>query len=377
MKIAINTRFLLPNKLEGIGWFTLEVAKRMVQNHPEDEFYFFFDRPYSEEFIFGPNVTPVVLTPPARHPVLWAIWFEWAVAKALRKLQPDVFFSPDGYLSLRSKVPTVMVTHDIAHVHFPEHVNWMATQYYNYFVPKFLKKAAQVVAVSKFTKRDIIKQYGIEASKIQVAGNGCLPIFHPLNEPEKRAVKDQFADGQNYFFYLGAVQPRKNVHRLIVAFDRFKKRTQASTKLLIAGRFAWKTGPVKTAYDEAKHQSDIHFLGYVSDEDRPRLLAASLALTYVSLFEGFGVPLLEAMHAEVPMITSTTSSMPEVAGKAALLVNPEIIDQIAVAMQRLHEEKNLRNELIEAGRQQRNLFSWDKTAAEIYNTMQIVIKKTT
>ena len=129
MRIAVNTRFLLKNKLEGIGWFTYETVKRLVENHPEHEFYFFFDRPFEEEFIFGKNVHPIVLFPPARHPVLYFIWFEYSVANALKVYKIDVFLSPDNFLTLRTKVPTVLVTHDIAHLHFPEQVNFFDRKY--------------------------------------------------------------------------------------------------------------------------------------------------------------------------------------------------------------------------------------------------------
>ncbi len=119
MQIAVNTRLLLSNRLEGIGWFTFETLKRIVRDHPEHHFFFLFDRKYSPEFIFGPNVTPVVLAPQSRHPLLWYIWFEYAVGKFLRKNNIDLFISPDGYLPLKSSVPSISVIHDINFAHYP------------------------------------------------------------------------------------------------------------------------------------------------------------------------------------------------------------------------------------------------------------------
>ena len=145
MKIAINTRFLIKDRLEGIGWFTFEVVKRLVEQHPEDEFIFFFDRPFTEEFLFGENVKTEVLFPPARHPLLWYLWFEWVLPKALKKHQPDVFLSPDNYLSIRGKSKTVLVMHDIAHVHYPDEVPFLARKFYKFFVPKYLKKAQKIL----------------------------------------------------------------------------------------------------------------------------------------------------------------------------------------------------------------------------------------
>lgn len=369
MKIAINTRFLLKDRLEGVGWYTYEVVKRMVEDHPEHEFIFLFDRPYDEDFIFGKNVKPIVVFPPARHPLLWYLWFEWALPRALRKHQADVFLSPDNYLSLSSKVPTVMVTHDIAHLHFPDEIPPLVKRFYDYFVPRYLQHAKQIITVSEYTKQDILKQYPVDERKIEVAYNGCREYFRPLNEREKTAVRAQFSDGKAYFFYIGAIHPRKNVPRLIEAFDQFKKERSSDLKLLLGGRFRWQTGAVKSAWEAAEHQEDIVFLGYLSEENLAQLMGAALALTYVSLFEGFGVPLLEAMHCEIPVITSKRTSMPEVIGKAGLLVDPNATSEMTQAMHNIVENKGLRASLIQAAKQQKLRFRWDNTAKQIYERL--------
>lgn len=374
MRIAINTRFLLKNKLEGIGWFTYEVCKRLVEQHPEHEFIFFFDRPFKDEFIFGENVTPVVLFPPARHPILFYIWFEHAVARALKKHQVDVFLSPDNFCSLRTKVPTILVVHDLAYAHFPEQMRLRDRVYYQNFMPKFIHKALQIVTVSEFTKQDVLEQYTIDNERISVACNGVREDFKPLQEEEKIQIQKQFSEGKNYFFYIGAVHPRKNVHRLIAAFNDFKERTKSNFKLLIAGRFSWQTGEVKSAYDHSEHQSDIDFLGYVEDALLPKLMGSAFALTYVSTFEGFGVPLLEAMHCEIPIITSERSSMSEVVGKAAILANPFEIDGISSAMQQIVEDADLRRQLIDRGKKQRQKYSWQKATDVIYDACIKAVK---
>ncbi len=369
MRIAVNTRLLLKNKLEGIGWFTYEVLKRIVESHPEDEFIFFFDRPYDKAFVFAENVTPVVLFPPARHPILYMWWFEWSVANALKQYKADVFLSPDNYLTLRTKVPTVLVTHDIAHLHFPEQVKFFDQKYYRYFIPKFHRKADRIVTVSNYTKWDIEKHYHIEGDKIAVACNGCRNIFKPLSEKVKKQIRAQYSNGKSYFFYVGAIQPRKNVHRLIEAFDVFKQATKSPAQLLLGGRFAWKTGAVKTAYDNTRFKEDIKFLGYIAEEELAKVMASAFAFVYVSLFEGFGIPILEAMHCEVPVITSNISSMPEVAGNAGFLVNPYEVPAIAGAMQQLWENQQLCNELIDNGKKQKDKFSWELVADIIYKNL--------
>ncbi len=369
MRIAVNTRFLLKNRLEGIGLFTHEVVRRLVAQHPEHEFFFFFDRPFDPSFIFGKNVSPVVLFPPARHPLLFVWWFEWSVRRALKRYKIDVFLSPDNFLALGADVKTVLVTHDLAHVHYPQQVSFFQRLYYQFFTKKFNQRADRIVAVSEFTKTDLVKQYGIAPAKISVSGNGCRDIFRPLQPVEKQSVREVFAEGESYFYYIGAVHPRKNVHRLIAAFDQFKKATGSPHKLLIAGRFAWQAGDVKSAFEAAKHQADIQFLGYVSDEDSVKLMGATTALVYVSLFEGFGVPVLEAMHAEVPIVTSTVSSLPEVAGDAALLVDPNSVEEIAEAMHRISEDDHLCNRLVSNGRLQRAKFNWELATDVVYKAL--------
>jgi len=369
MKIAVNTRFLLKDQLEGIGWYTFELLKCMVEQHPEEEFIFFFDRPYSDQYIFAKNITPLVLFPPARHPVLWHCWFEWSVARALKKYEADVFLSPDGYASLSTSVKTVMVTHDIAHVHYPEQIAFLARKYYQEMVPRFLKHVQKVVTVSEFTRSDVLNAYPIDPQKVVAVYNGCRKEFQVIAANEKNKIRKKYAGGQEYFFYVGAVHPRKNVHRLIAAFDQFKTNTKSKKKLLIGGRFAWKTGAVKSAYDNAIHQEDIVFLGYLKNEEVPKLMGAAFALTYVSLFEGFGLPLVEAMNCGVPFITSNCSSMPEVAGDAGMLVSPESIPEIYQALQELEENKALYQQLINNGRKQQLKFSWELASEQVYDLL--------
>ncbi|MCB0635166.1 MAG: glycosyltransferase, partial [Lewinella sp.] len=165
MRIVINTRFLLPGRLEGLGGYTHEVARRLVALRPSDEFIFLFDRPFDPAFVYDERVTPVVVRPPARHPVLWWWWFEQSLPRVLARYRADVFLSPDGYCSLRTACPTIMVTHDLAHLHYPDQIPWLVRSYYDHFVPRFLQRAERIVAVSEYTRRDIIRQCGIAGGK--------------------------------------------------------------------------------------------------------------------------------------------------------------------------------------------------------------------
>lgn len=378
MKIAVNARFLLPHRLEGFGWYTHEIVRRLVQQHPEDEFLLLFDRAYDPRFMYGPNVTPLVLSPPARHPVLWWLWFEQAVPRALRKHRADVFFSPDSYLSLRSEVPTVMTCHDIVPLRQPEAIPFATRKYYQHYLPKFLHRANHVLTVSEYVRQDIAGLPpassegggGVSLSKISVVYNGCRDTFKPIQEIEKQAIREDFAAGQEYFFYTGAIHPRKNIPRLIRAFEVFKKRSASPTKLLLAGRLAWQTDEVTAALEQSTHRSDIHLLGYVSEENLPKLMAAALALTYISLSEGFGLPMLEAMNTDTPVLAANATCLPEIAGGAALLVDPLSEMAIADGLEKLWRNRDLAQKLVERGRVQRGQFSWDVAAEQVYAALR-------
>ncbi len=370
MKIAVNTRFLLKDKLEGIGRVTYELLTRMVANHPNDEFIFLFDRPFDPSFVFADNVKAIHIFPPARHSYLWYWWFEMSVPRILKKENPDVFFSPDGYCSLTTDIPTVMITHDIAHVHYPDQLPDWALKYYNKYVPQFLNRAEKIISVSKATKKDIVKTYNIEEAKIEVVYNGCGSGFVPIENSIQQSIRKKYADNEDYFFYIGSINPRKNIHRLIEAFDLFKKKSDSKTKLLLGGRFAWKPTIIQNAFDNAAYKDDIIFLDYVETAELPKILGSAKALVYVSMLEGFGIPIVEAMHSEVPVITSNVSSMPEIAGQAALLVDPLDVNYISNALIEMDSNEELREELVWKGRVERERFDWELAAEHVYNILQ-------
>lgn len=370
MNIAVNTRLLLPDQLEGIGWFAHELLRRIVAQHPNSTFHFFFDRPYDEQFLFGPNVVPHVLQPPARHPILWYLWFEHSVTRKLRKLEPDLFFSPEAYLSLRTPVPTIMTVHDLSLLHYPHHVNWPIRQYVRYFYPRFVARANRIVTVSKYSQEDLVAHYPAASEKVSVVYNGAREEYHPIGAGEQEAIRQQYTGGKPYFLYVGALQPRKNVDRLLQAFDHFKTTTSAPHQLLIVGRKAWMTTTIDEAYQQMTHKSAVQFLDYQPLEVVAPLMGAAHALAYVSLFEGFGIPLLEALQCRVPVLTSNTTSMPEVAGKAGLIVDPTSVSAIAEGFTRLAMDTNLYQSLAEQTLLQASHFQWDRSAEKLWQLIE-------
>lgn len=370
MIIAVNTRLLLQNRLEGIGWFTYETLSRMTKEHPEHHFYFLFDRPYHSEFVFASNVTPIVLSPPARHPVLFYIWFEFSVARFLRKTKPDLFLSPDGYLSLRTKTASLAVIHDINFEHYPEDFPLIIKKYYLNFFPRFARKARRIATVSEFSKQDIMEQYGIESSKIDVVYNGCNTLFKPQSEETNQETRALYTESKPYFVFVGALLPRKNLRNLFYAFEKYKQQTNSDTKLVIVGEKKWWTPSIEEAYQNIHDKKSVVFTGRLQPIDLNKVLSASIALTYVSYFEGFGIPILEAFRCGTSVITSNITSMPEVAGDAALLINPFSIDEIADAMEKLADNPSLRNSLIAKSNRQLEKFSWDSTADLLWKCIE-------
>ena len=368
MRIAVNTRLLLKGKLEGIGWVEYETLRRIVQAHPEVEFYFIFDRQPDPMFLFADNVKPVVLFPQARHPFLFIWFFELSIPHALRKIKADLFYSPDGYLSLRSKVPQVVEFHDLNFEHFPGDMPKIHLWHYKTFFPKFARKASRIVTVSEFSKQDTVECYGVDPNKIDVAYNGVNEIFKPLPEVEQEAIRAKYSGGHPYFMFVGSLHPRKNLARLFTAFDRFKASHENDVKLVIVGEKRWWTEPIQEAYDAMRYQEDVVFAGRLSAEDLHKVTAAALASVYVSYFEGFGIPILEAFRCDTPVITSNVTSMPEVAQDAALLVDPFDEDSIAEGMVKMLDAE-VRKDLIEKGRKRVQEFSWDHAATVIWNSL--------
>jgi len=368
-RIGINTRLLIKDKLDGIGWYQYEVLKRITHNHPEHQFFFFFDRAYDDEFVFADNVTPIVLKPQARHPILFKIWFNKSIKKALKKYEIDVFFSPDGYLSLTTDVKQVGTIHDLNFEHFPEDLKPIHTNYYKSQFPKFAKKADHVITVSNFSKTDITNRYDVEWDKLTVVYNGVNENYKVIAPAHQVKVREKFSAGENYFIHVGSLGPRKNITRLMEAFSEFKKESQSNTKLLLVGsKFLW-TDEMENTFQNSPYKSDIEIVGRVSQIELEQLVGSALALTYVSYFEGFGMPILEAMRAGVPVITSDITSIPEVADEAALLIDPYKIEEIAKAMHEVETKPELRRDLITKGNLQVQKFSWTKCASETWDVI--------
>ena len=373
MKIAVNTRLLLKNKLEGIGWFTFETLKRITLKHPEHSFLYIFDRPFDPSFISGKNVQGIVVPPPARHPLLWYTWFEVSLPKALKTHKASMFFSPDGYMPLNLKIPSLITVHDINFHHRPGDFPLSSRIYYRRLFPLFTQKADRIVTVSEFSKKDIISSYGINADKIDVVFNGANEVYSPLSGEMIEQVRQSLTGWIPYFVFIGSMHPRKNIHRLFMAFDQFRKNFSPSFKLVIIGEKMFMTGEIEKAFRKMTFSGDVIFGGRLPPEKLHHVLGASSGLSYVPLYEGFGIPMLEAMHCDIPILASNVTALPEIAGDAAIYADPMSVESIADGMRSLAVDTELRKRLIAKGRARRSVFSWDQTAYKLWSSFEKIM----
>ena len=375
MKIAVNTRLLIPGKIDGIGRFTLETLKLIAQNHPEVQFTLLFDRKMDISiFGFSTNVKAVHFGPPARHPLLWYIWFEHRLKNYLNNNQFDLFLSPEGWIPPKLKCKSLAVIHDLNFEHHPENIIWSHRKYLQTFFPKFAQRADRIATVSDFSKQDIVKTYQVNEDDIDVVYNGASAVFKPISLEGKAVIKENYTDGEDFFIFVGSLHPRKNLEHLFLAFDGFKKQVGSNTKLLVAGNKKWWPNSLDQLYQRMQFKDEVIFVGRLNDEDLSKLLASAIALTYLPYFEGFGIPILEAFQCKTPVISSTVSSMPEVAKNAVILCDPKNVTEIAEAMQAIYSDENLRSELIVKGQSRANNFSWEKSAELLWESMQKTIR---
>jgi glycosyltransferase involved in cell wall biosynthesis len=371
MKIAVNTRLLLPGKLEGIGWFTYEIFKRLSQRHPEIEWVFLFDRAFDAQFIFNENVRPLVGGPPSRHPVLWYWWFQFTIPRLLKKSAANLFISPDGYLPTKPSIPSIPVIHDINFHHQKDNLDRIAGAYMRHYFPLFARAGARVATVSEYSKNDIAETYQVPKDKIDVVYNGVGDFFKVIGAKKRQSMRNKLSDGKPYFVFVGALNPRKNIDGMLAAYQIYRQRGGQAHFVVVGNKMLWNES-LKRSIEEHPYQSDIHFTGRLEGEALNEVLGAAQALAFVSHFEGFGIPILEAFKSEVPVITANNSSMPEVSGDAALLCDSRDPQNIAEAYLKT-DRAETRKTLIEKGLQQVKHFNWERSADMMWASIEKTI----
>jgi glycosyltransferase involved in cell wall biosynthesis len=280
----------------------------------------------------------------------------------------SVFFSPTHYLPLKTEVPSVISILDVSYLHFPDLFNKKDLFQLKLWGKYSIKKARKIITISEASKNDIIKMYGVSEGKISVVYPAAKPKFEP-----KLTMKDlqkDFGISDNYILFVGTLQPRKNVEKLIEAFSKLENK---DLQLVIIGKKGWQYEDILAAPKKFGVEGRVKFLHSVTDEQLPAFYKNAKMFILPSLYEGFGLPVIEAMQYGTPVITSNVSSLPEAGGDAALYVDPKDVGDIAGKMQKLLDDESLRAEMIGKGKRQAGKFSWEKTAAETLKVLEGVV----
>jgi glycosyltransferase involved in cell wall biosynthesis len=301
------------------------------------------------------------------------LWTHLRLAWEIGRHAPDVLLVPAHVMPLVCPVATVVTVHDLGYLYYPETHQLFDRWYLDTTTRRHTRLAAHIIADSRATYRDLVDQYRADPKRLSVVYPGHDESLYRIEDPEViAAAKSRYGIGSDYLLYLGTLQPRKNLVRLVEAFARLQPPA-ADTQLVLAGKKGWLYDELFARVKWLGLEGRVIFPGYVSDEDKAALLSGAIALVYPSLYEGFGFPVLEAMACGTPVLTSNVSSLPEVAGRAALLVDPLDVESIASGIGHIMIDSDLRRMLIEKGYQQVHRFSWTEAAHQVLKVLESVV----
>lgn len=302
------------------------------------------------------------------------LWTHLRLSAEMALRPPDVLFVPAHVIPLIHPAASVVTVHDLGYLHYPESHRAWDRRYLDWSTRWSARQAAAVLVDSTATGRDLVQAYGISPAKIHVVYLGRDESLRRVEDLDLVArTRARYNLGERYLLYVGTLQPRKNLARVVEAFARVISQLDLSdVQLVLAGKKGWSYDALFARVSQLGLDSRVIFPGYVPDADLPALLSGAIAFVYPSLYEGFGIPVLEAGACGVPVITSNTSSLPEVAGDAAILVDPHDVDAIADAMCRIITDEALRAELARRGLENVKRFSWEKCARETLAVLEQV-----
>ncbi len=364
MNVLIDSRLVI-NKTTGIGSYLSNLIESILNMDKENKYILLLksklfhghkirkieDSNLLKKYVDIPEVS---LSQHVRVPL------------ALQKESFDIYHYPHFDLPIFQRYNSVVTIHDLKYIIAPEFFpdfGLAKKMYMDFFYKSSLRKAKEIIVVSESTRNDLISKFNADETKINViplASETKFSIFENKNEIKNKLKK--IGINFKYFLFVGERRPHKNLVRVIEAFHIFKKRTSSKHKLIIIGKsYANYTLPEEKTV-QLNIENDVIFAGFVPDDLLPIYYQGAEGLVFASLYEGFGIPILEAMSCGIPVITSKISSMPEVAGDAALLVNPESVDDIANNMERIYSDSTLKSELIKCGKIRAKKYSWEKTA---------------
>jgi len=368
MKIAIQAADLDAKRIDGTRVYILNVLKRFGKISPQDDFYVYHRRDFNPELAppeFSNYKIKKVKSP--------AFWTQLGFAGELWKDEPDVLWMPMHNIPFvrKKNLKTVVTIHDLAFKYFPDYFPKDDLRRLNFLMDAVAKKADKLIAVSESTKRDLLKFYPfLKEENIRVIYHGFDAELYDrkftVEEVGKILSKFKIQSAgrrTKFLLYVGAIQPRKNLETLVRAFNLVKK-TQLNLKLVLAGEKAWLFEETMKEIERSPNKNDILLLGNVSFADLPILFQSAEAFVFPSLYEGFGIPVLEAFASGTPVITAKNSSLPEVGGEAALYFEEKDEQDLAEKINSVLNDKNTGEVHVSKGKEQLKKFSWDKCAQE-------------
>ncbi len=287
---------------------------------------------------------------------------------------PDLLFIPAHVIPLIHPRRTLVTIHDLGYRYFPEAHPWQQRYYLDLSTRWNARGASHILADSHATRKALIQEYNTPAEKITVVYPGYDPTLQPVRDPAiLKTVQQRYGISDPYILYLGRIQPRKNLVRLVGAFAQLAS-SHPTLSLILAGPTGWLAAPIRARVQNLRLADRIHFPGYIAEADKAALLSGARIFAFPSLYEGFGFPVLEAQACGVPVLTSNTTSLPEVAGDGALFVDPQDENTIAAGLRELLESTSLRQDIIQYGVENLERFSWQRTAHTVAELMKELVK---
>lgn len=372
MLIGIDASRAAARERTGTENYSLNLIRHLLALQSGHRYRLYFNRPPTVG-LFPTTADLELRVMP--FPRLWThLRLSWEMARQ----PPDVLFVPAHVLPLVHPRLSVVTVHDLGYLYYPGAHRLLDRLYLDLSTRYNARAASRVIAVSQATKDDLVQHYGLEPDKITVVYSGWDETMQPVeDEATIEKVKARYHIRGAYVLYVGTLQPRKNLGHLLEAYAIVRKQAKRGETpgLVIAGRKGWLYDQIFQQVERLGLEGGVIFPGYVPQDDLPALLSGARLFVLPSLYEGFGLPVLEAMACGTPVLCSNVSSLPEVAGDAALLVDPLDVKSMAEAMNRLLQEEGLRTQLVERGYRQARQFSWDRCAREtlavLEDTLQI------
>ena len=365
LRIGLDGTTLQPER-SGVGFYTEHLFASLLAVDGKNEYVVLSNSEVRSDMI------PADLVHEGYRFPVRGIWMQTILPLLLNRKKVDVCHYTNYISPLWSSCPAVVTFHDMTVSLLPRYSSWKKRLLLRSLIPLVARKADAIIVVSESTRRDVLRTLRIPKEKIHLIQEGVTPEFKPVtNKNRLEQVKARYGLCGPYFIAVGTVEPRKNLVRLAQAFHQVRRETGRNLKLLIVGGKGFQSDRILREVKEAAGEHVI-WTGYAPSNDLPSLYSCAEALVYTSLYEGFGLPVLEAMACATPVITSNNSSLKEVAGDAALLVDPENVEDISNSMRRIIEDKTLYNMLSNKGIERASHFSWEEAARRTLKVYQAV-----